>query len=117
MKITQFKKLIMGSQNFNVSIEHDEVNENIVKFNGTFELNSHGGNSSMTIKELSNLMLSKFDDINKKFDAKFDEVNIRLDQMDKRLDQMDKRLDQIDTNLVELGKRIDNIVVKNNLIE
>jgi len=46
----------------------------------------------MTIKELSNLMLSKFDDVNKKFDAKFDEVNIRLDQ--------------IDTNLLELGKKL-----------
>lgn len=56
-------------------------------------------------KEMFQLLLSKFDGMDKRFEG----IEKRLDGMDKRLDGMDKRFDGIDKRLDGMEKRLESV--------
>jgi len=94
MQKNDLLKILRNSKVKDIELIQDGENWTVKNIVGKSIKPSFRKNFYMTTKELSNLMLSEFDDI----DLEFEEINIQLEQ--------------INTNFIELNKKIDNIILK-----
>ena len=103
------KKIIKGITNIKNAWKNHDIVINQVELknkdiSGTFEGKLIMEQSKkITNNELLEFFSKKFDDMDKKFEKKFDDIDKRFDDMDKkfekRFDGIDKRLDNIDAKI------------------
>ncbi len=66
----------------------------------------------MENEKFQQLVIGKFDSIDKKFDSidkKFDSIDKKFDSIDKKFDSIDKKFDKLDGRIDELDKRQNNL--------
>ncbi|MBQ4521783.1 MAG: hypothetical protein IJA10_02385 [Lachnospiraceae bacterium] len=55
------------------------------------------------------IILEKINEMDKKFDGKFDKIDGKFDEMDKKFNEMDKKFNEMDKKFEHLEKKVDGV--------
>ena len=64
--------------------------------------------SAYIMSELE-IILEKINEMDKKFDGKFDKIDGKFDEMDKKFNEMDKKFNEMDKKFEHLEKKVDGV--------
>lgn len=66
---------------------------------------------------MENKILKAIENLDKKFEKRFDSLEKRMDKIEKRMDILDSRMDKIDSKTGNIESRIDKIDSKISILE